>query len=534
MSEGARPAGGGWHIGSPKALARRQSLSNREEYNMSQKYGRIAAALLATTCVGPAFAQDDAVTIALSEELDLVDPCMASRSNIGRVILQNISETMTELDPEEGLQPRLADSWEDMGGGTWRFNLHPGVTFTDGTALDATDVAHSLERIKSESIVCEIGAKFFGGMDLTTEVVDDVTIDVTANPPQPILPLLLSTATIVPSETPMDSFVDQPIGTGPYTFDEYNVGQSIKLSANPDYWGEQPAVQSATYLFRGESAVRAAMVATGEADIAPNISLQDVTDPTMDFSYPNSETVYLRVDNQTPPLDDVRVRQALNYAVDREAFVGSILADGTLLATAMVPPSTIGYNDDLKPFPYDPEKAKALLEEAKADGVPVDTEITLIGRIEQWANVTETMEALLAMFQDAGFNMKLQMTEVAEWEDFYSKPFAEDRGPQIVGAMHDNANGDPVFSMYFKYASEGLQSGVADPKLDEMIAAATAATDEERAKLWSDTFAYINDEVVADVLLWHMVGFSRVNPRLDFKPSIKTNSELQLSQISIN
>jgi peptide/nickel transport system substrate-binding protein len=123
------------------------------------------------------------------------------------------------------------------------------------------------------------------------------------------------------------------------------------------------------------------------------------------------------------------------------------------------------------------------------------------------------------------------MTEVAEWEDLYSKPFAEDRGPIIVGAMHDNANGDPVFSMYFKYHSDGLQSGISDPKIDEMIEGATVATDDERAQLWSALFEYINDEAAADVLLWHMVGFSRVNPRLEFEPSIKTNSELQLQQI---
>ena len=96
----------------------------------------------------PVLAQDTEVTVVLSEELDIVDPCEASRSNVGRVVLQNISETMTELVPGEGLRPRLADSWEEMGDGTWRFNLHPDVKFTDGTALDAGDVAHSLERIK--------------------------------------------------------------------------------------------------------------------------------------------------------------------------------------------------------------------------------------------------------------------------------------------------------------------------------------------------------------------------------------------------
>lgn len=487
---------------------------------------------LAMVVALPAMAQDNSVTVVLSEELDLVDPCMSSRSNIGRVVLQNIAETVTEMVPGQGLQPRLATEWEDIGGGTWRFHLREDVTFHDGSAFDAEDVAHSIARTTGDKIVCEIGAKYFGGMELTTNVVDANTIDITANPAQPILPLLMSTMTVVPAETAVDSFVTTPVGTGPYTFDEYNVGQNIKLSANPNYWGDQPAVQSANYVFRSDSAVRAAMVQTGEADIAPNIALQDATNDAMDYSYPNSETVYLRVDHDVAPLNDVRVRKALNLAVDREAFVGTILANGTLLATGMTPPSTIGYNTDLTHYAYDPEQAKALLAEAKADGVDVDQEITLIGRTGNFGNVLETMEALTAMFQDAGFNMKLEMYEVAEWENFYSKPFAEDRGPQMVQAQHDNANGDPVFSMFFKYACDGLQSGVCDEKIDSMIADATASVGAEREAKWKDLFAYIHEENVTDVFLFHMVGFSRVGERLDFEPTIKTNSELQLAQIS--
>ncbi len=486
---------------------------------------------LAAVAFTPAVAQENAVTVVLAEELDIVDPCEASRSNVGRVVLQNIAETVTEMVPGTGLQPRLAESWEDLGDGTWRFKLREGVTFSDGSALDAGDVAHSITRVQNEALVCEIGAKFFGGIALTSEVVDDLTIDINADPAQPILPLLMSTVTVVPAETPMDSHVEAPVGTGPFVWDEYARGEHIKLSANPDYWGEAPAVTGATYLFRADSAVRAAMVAAGEADIAPNIALQDATDPSMDFSYPNSETVYMRLDHATAPLDDVRVRQALNHAVDREAFIGTILADGTLLATGMTPPSTLGYNHDLEPYAYDPEKAKELLAEAAADGVPVDSTITLIGRIGNWGNVLETMEALLSMWQEVGFNMELQMVEVAEWLERYSQPFAEGRGPEIVAAMHDNANGDPVFSMYFKYACEGLQSGLCDETLDGMIAEASSLTADERAAKWSETFSYIHEDLVADVMLFHMVGFSRVNPRLDFEPTIRTNSELQLGQI---
>jgi len=487
--------------------------------------------LLSVMIALPAMAQANSVTIVLSEELDIVDPCEASRSNIGRVVLQNIAETMTELHPQNGLQPRLAESWEDMGGGTWRFNLRKGVSFSDGSAFDAGDVAHSLARIKSDQLSCEIGAKYFGGMDITTNVIDDNTIDITANPAQPILPLLLSTVTIMRSTEPMDAYVKEPIGTGPYTFDQYIRGMQINLSANPNYWGEAGSVKAAKYIFRSDSAVRAAMVAAGEADVAPNIALQDATDKAMDFSYPNSETVYMRIDHDVAPLNDVRIRKALNHAVDREAFVGSILADGTLLATGMTPPSTIGYNHDLKPYAFDQAKAKSLIAAAKADGVPVDTEIRLIGRINNFANVQETMEALQSMFNDVGLNVKLEMYEVAEWLEYYSKPFADGRGPIMVEAQHDNANGDPVFSMFFKYASGGLQSGINDAKLDNMIADATSATGSTREAKWKNTFKYIHEDLVGDVMLFHMVGFSRVNDRLDFTPSIRTNSELQLSQI---
>lgn len=479
---------------------------------------------------GAVQAAEGEVRIVLNEDLNNVEPCMASQSNIGRVLLQNISETLTELSPTEGLKPRLADSWEDKGGGTWRFNLHKGVTFSDGTAFDAGDVKHSLERVVNEKMACEIGAKYFGGMKLTATAVDDTTIDINADPAQPILPLLLSTVTVVPSETPME-FVQTPVGTGAYVMSERNPGQSIVLTRRDDYWGAKSDVTKATYLFRSDDAVRAAMVETGEADIAPLISQNDATNPKTDFAYPNSETTYLRIDASQKPLDDKRVRLALNHAVDRGALLGTLIPEGSIPAHAMVPPSTIGWNPDLKAYDFDLEKAKALLAEAKAAGAPVDAEIRLIGRTGNFANVTEVMESLQQMFKDAGFNIKLEMYEVAEWVDLYTRPYAEDRGPNMVEAMHDNAKGDPVFSMYFKYACEGQQSAICDPKVDEMIAKASAATGEERAKLWKEVFAYVHNEVVSDVFLFHMVGFSRVSEKLDFKPTIATNSELQLSQV---
>lgn len=492
----------------------------------------LIAALLASTSVVPAMAQADTdITVVLSEELDLVEPCMATRSNIGRVIMGNISETLTELDVrgDAGLMPRLAESWEDKGDGTWQFKLRPDVTFSDGSAFDASDVKHSFDRVFSDEITCE-SARYFADTALTFDIVDDLTIDVTADPAQPILPLLMSLVTIVPSETPME-FVREPIGTGPYVLSEWTAGQQLVLTRRDDYWGEAPAVTSATYVFRAEPAVRAAMVETGEADIAPQITEVEATNPATDFTYPNSETVYLRIDQTVEPMGDLRVRQALNAAIDREAFIGTVLAEGTELATAIVPPTTLGWNPDLTPHAFDPEKAKELLAAAAADGVDVTAPVELIARTANFPHVTEVGEALVQMLNDVGFNASLRMVEVAEHEQYYSKPYPEDRNAQLILAQHDNSRGDPVFSTYFKYHSDGTQSGVSDPKADDLIEKATAATGDERAALWSELFAYVHDEIVADALLFHMVGHSRVSEALDFTPTIATNSQLQLSEI---
>lgn len=491
----------------------------------------LAGMLAATTALSPAFAQEAEVTIVLGEEPDLVEPCMATRSNIGRIVLGNISETLTELDVrgDEGLKPRLAESWELVDDTTWRFNLRQDVTFSDGSAFDAEDVKHSFDRAQSSEIACEI-SRYYEGIEITPTVVDAHTIDFSTDPAQPILPLLLSLLTIVPSETPIE-FTREPVGTGPYVLADWQPGQSITLEQREGYWGETPEVAKATYVFRADPSVRAAMVQTGEADIAPSISAIDAT-TEMDRSYPNSETTYLRIDHGVAPLDDKRVREALNLGIDREAFIGTILAEGSLVATAINVPTTLGWNPDTEATPYDPERAAALLEEAKADGVPVDTEILLVGRTANFPGATEMFEAIQSMLSEVGFNIRLQMVEVAEHEQYYSKPYVQEQ-PILVGAQHDNSRGDPVFSMYFKYHSDGRQSGIADAKADDLIERATAATGAERDALWSELFGYLHDDVIADVLLFHMVGHARVGDGVDFTPTIATNSQLQLAEIGL-
>lgn len=484
---------------------------------------------------GTTSAQERGVTIVLPEEPDIVDPCHASRSNIGRIVKQNVAETLTEIDPaDSSVRPRLATSWEQVDERTWRFRLREGVEFHDGSVFDAYAVAAAIERTLNPQLDCEIRIKFFGNTKITPKVLDANSIQLQTEGPSPILPTMMGTMTITAPGTVKDKLTREPIGTGPYTFTSWRPGENVVLTRFDGYWGEQPQVETATYIWRGESAVRAAMVATGEADIAPSISPQDATDPAMDFSYFDSETTNFRIDVGIPPLDDVRVRKALNLAIDRAAMVGTILSKDVVPATQFVVPAINGYNPDLKPWPYDPEQAKALLAEAQGAGVPVDKEITIVGRRGNYAGVTEVLEAVQAMLQDVGFNAKLQVVEVAEWVDLYTQPFAQDRPPNLIHAMHDNNNGDAVFTAHFKYHTNGGQSALSDPRVDELIERATVAVNPERQKLWQEMFRLVNEKIVADVPMFHMVGYTRVGPRVSFRPTISTNSEIQLARIRFN
>ncbi|MEO1016604.1 MAG: ABC transporter substrate-binding protein [Pseudomonadota bacterium] len=477
--------------------------------------------------------EDRAVTIVTVEGLDIADPCNASRSNIGRVLKQNVVETFTEINPEDGaITPRLATSWEQTDPQTWRFQLREGVKFHDGEDFNAEAAKFSVERTLNENIPCEDRNKFFGGIELEVEVVDDYTIDVKSGKPEPILPTLMGALGVVSPNTPTDALTQEPIGTGPYVFAEWRPERDVVLERFDGYWGETPQVEKATYVWRDDSAVRAAMIETGEADIAPNIAVQDATNPETDYGYFNSETSRIRIMTEIPPLDDKRIREAINYAIDRDAFIGTILPAESVSAAQLVVPSITGHNHDIQPFPYDPAKAKELVEAARADGVAVDTPLRLVSRIGQWQNAVETMEAIQSMLTEVGLNVELQAVEVGQWADMANKPYAEDRPPTLLQSMHDNNAGDASFTIYFKYHSDGISSDIADAELDTLIEEAGVAVGEERDAAYQEIFRRLREDIVPDAMLYHMIGYSRVGPRVEFQPTLATNSELQLSQIT--
>jgi peptide/nickel transport system substrate-binding protein len=475
-------------------------------------------------------AGDRTVRVVLPLKFDNIDACNTT-SEQGAIVGQNVVEPLTYLSVVDGsIKPLLATSWEQVEPTLWRVKIREGVKFHDGSDLDAQAVTTAIERMFDPKLDCLNRFKLFSGITLRPAVVDRFTVDIRTDAEQVLMPTLLSFVFIDSPKTPKGTLSNAPSGTGPFTVAQRSPNEDAILTAFAGYWGDKPQVTKAVFTQRDESTLRAAMVKVGEADIAIGIASQDATDKTMDFGFPSGETTRVRVTFK-PPLNDIRVRQALNYAVDREALRDGLFGPDFKIATQIYGPAINGYNPDLKPWPYDPERARRLINEARAAGVPVDNTIPLVGYFNFYPNGQEAMEALISMWNEVGLKVKLEMIERAQWLKVVNKPFAEDRRAMILQESHDNSNGDAAFSMRFRYHSKGQQTEFSDSKLDGLIEAAEKARGDERRKLFGEANRYAYSEVVPDVLMFHMASFIRISPRLDFRPTNVTESRLELSRI---
>jgi peptide/nickel transport system substrate-binding protein len=496
----------------------------------------VGLSLLVVLCAGPANSASEpgTVTIVRPDEPERLDPGDCGTGNISQVLTSNVLESLTGVNPADGsIVPRLAHSWKHIDTNTWHFFLRKGVKFHDGADFNADAVIFSINRVYDKRIGSTTREHFFTAFKMQGKALDSYTLELKTDKFQPLLPTLLSNLAICSPNTPVDKVTRQPIGTGPYRFVRWDAGAQIILERFDGYWGKQPQVKKAIYLWRKESAVRASMVLIGEADLASSIAIQDANRPDMDCSYLNTETTFLRIGGVwEPPLNDRRFRLALNYAVDRDAIRGTIFSKDVIPATQIYMPSIFGYNPDLKPWPYDLQKAKQLLDEARKDGVPVDREILLVGRIAHFPGSDELAEALMSMYKAAGLNVKLKMAEVGVYQPYNKKPYPP--GPFLLQKTHDNGFGDAVFSVPLSYSCGGTQSSTCDKMLDDLIEKAQVATSEERRTLWQTASKRVHEEIVPNVLLFHMVGYVRVGKRIAFKPSFATTIEIPLSQMTFN
>lgn len=510
-----------------------RSIARRRRWRASGAFTSVVVLLAVSACsvagADPTGEGPDTLRIVLPEEPPTLEPCDASLTATGRVTRANITEALTERDPSTGqLEQALATKWTRTSPTSWTFTLREGVKFHDGSPFTAAAAAFSIKRATDSDIECNVDGYIFTDTEVSATPVNDTTLEVSTGSPDPILPLRLSFVEIVPTSTDPGSRVRKPIGTGPYRIDEWSQGRFLRLKRFPQYWGKAPEFAAAKYVWRAEGSVRAAMVTNDEADVAIGLAPEDgAGDRAVEFA--TNEVSYVRMDATKAPLDDIRVRRAVNYAIDREGLVTAVFAGRP--SGQLVSKGVTGYNPRIRPWPYDPERAKELVAEARADGVPTDTTITIIGRNGIYPKAAEAMEVVQDGLLKAGLKVEIRMLDVNAWLEYLLRPFPGGAGPTLLQAQHGNQAGDAAFTMGQIYGSEGAQSSYGTRPLDAAIAKAQLASGLERQKAFADAFALQNDQVVRDAVMANMTGILALSPDVRYRPDSATNDEMRLADM---
>jgi peptide/nickel transport system substrate-binding protein len=314
--------------------------------------------------------------LAITNEPTNYMPGFVGWNDVNSVGSRNIYEFLVTRHPEtHELTGELATSWERVDDTTWRFYLREGVTFHDGSPFNAEVAAFSINYLFD--IDNEPNQTGQMASQITADVVDDYTIDVITEEPDSIVPTRLFFVAMAPIhvlEEGQEPYARNPIGTGPYMFDEWSSGQYVRMVANPDWWGHddpeaalgEVTFDAATFFIRPETGVRHAMVEAGEADFSMYISADMCADLDNNanarcVSAPGVSTIFIRLDAMHPFMGDQRVREAILMSLDMDLILDTILEGTATRAVQIVGPAVTGYNPDIEPYPYDPERARELI-----------------------------------------------------------------------------------------------------------------------------------------------------------------------------
>jgi peptide/nickel transport system substrate-binding protein len=376
----------------------------------------------ATTPVNDAEpAPGKALRVGVQGSLSTGDPHMTG-APADMTILINIFDPLVRRDAKGVLQPSLATSWKLVDPNTWEFKLREGVKFHNGEEFNAETVQFSLERIFKEGSKSPI--QELRSVE-SVEVVDPLTIKVHTTTVDPYIPdkLALFAGMMVPKqyleEKGDENFHSNPVGTGAYVFQSWVKDGSMELTGNPDYWNGAPAITELTFKFIPDGQSRVAALLSSDVDMinkVPATALDTVSanDKLRIDKADGTRIYYLSTASLEGPTTDVKVRQAISYAVNTELLIDKLLGGNGVQIAAPIAGSNFGSDVDLKPYPYDPEKAKALLKEA---GYPDG--FSIVFNTEPDFS-TEIAQAITQMLADVGIKADLKPLPGAEFEDKYA------------------------------------------------------------------------------------------------------------------
>ena len=416
-----------------------------------------AASALAMIVATGAMAKSD-ITLAMQLEPPHLDPTSAAAGAIDSVLYSNVFEGLTRFASDGSIIPGLAQSWVISDDGlTYTFKLAEGVTFHDGTTMDAEDVKFSLDRARAEDSANAQKALFASIADV--EAVDASTVKITLSAPNGSLLFNLAwgDAVIVAPES-IENIKQAPVGTGAFKFANWVQGDNITLEKNADYWGTPAKLDKVTFKFISDPTAAFAAVMAEDVDVfagypAPENVPQFEADPRFQVIVGNTEgETILSTNNKMPPFDNVKVREAMAHAIDRQAIIdGAMFGLGTPIGTHFAPHNP-DYVDLTADSAYDPEKAKALLAEAGfAEG------FTTTLKLPPPSYARRGGEIIAAQLREVGIQTEITNLEWAQWLEEVFK--GKDYGLTIVS--HTEPMDIGIYARpdyYFQYDDADFQA----------------------------------------------------------------------------
>jgi len=448
----------------------------------------LAMALVSIAMVGPVFAAGDTLAVIQEAEpvgLDIMQSSIQTTMSVG----YNINDTLLKPQEDATVKPGLAEKWEKVDDLTWKFTLVKGATFHNGEPINAAAVKFSFDRIMSDALKSPHKGKLNSFKEVN--VIDDNTFTITMNQPYaPGLYMLAQYLFIVPpayiQKVGDAEYNLNPVGSGPYKLDKWVKGQEILLSAYDKYYGPQPAYKKLVFKGIPEESSRIAALLTGEADVISGVPVHQrkkilesgkayLTDQMGSMNY-------LGLNTYEKPFSDVKVRQAVNYAINRPLINKALFNDKAILCAGPISPRTMGADPTLKPYPYDPEKAKKLLAEA---GYPNGFE-TRLAYGTYLPQIQEQAEVIASDLAKVGIKVTLEPFERAVMWDRYKNKLH-----QMYIYFWDDAP-EPDRYMYSLFHSKSRDYYYKNETVDQLLDKGRSTMDPAaRVKVYNELDRYL-------------------------------------------
>jgi peptide/nickel transport system substrate-binding protein len=476
----------------------------------------------------PASAQPVQITISQPAEATTMDPGRSTQV-LTVNYFYNLYDTLTRWDNSLRLQPALATSWKNVNETTWEFTIRPGVKFHDGAPLTVEDVKATLERnLVPGKTVVQPG---FATIE-AVQVVNPTTIRVSTKRPDPLLLVRMAQmgSQILPARLTTDDGVKElarrPVGTGAYRFVEWVKDERLVMEANREWWGwegKAPPIDRVVWKPIPEDFPRIVALEKGEADIITNVPpdrIKSIADgrATQILSVPSSRIVTLSINSTQPPLADKRVRQALHYALDINSIIRNLYAGQGKPFSGGVADTDFGYNASLKPYPFDPAKAKQLLAEA---GRPGGIDVSLHAGSGTMVNDKFLLETIADMWGKAGIRARIDMMEMGARQRMLNERTVPPNGLLLGNPQSTLLDADgSLWRLWHPNGFNGKYWAGSQPghRFYELMEQARYSLDQgKRRTLYAEATQIVHDEKPWLELFQEVIVYG-VSRRVAFKP----------------